>query len=88
MGSKSVRVTKRELLLKSIVYRAYTTLWELALAYLLRLLVNIDVITWVLLVNLIKLLLYFAYDLGWFSFLHKPGVLRRVKRWFGVEFEG
>ena len=85
MGSKSVSVTKRELMLKSLIYRIYTTLWELGLASILKLLVNIDVIVWVILVNLIKLLMYFAYDLGWFSFLRKPGVLKKVKRWMGIE---
>jgi hypothetical protein len=83
MGSKGV--TKRELLVKSIIYRAYTTAVELVLAYILKLLVSIDVVVWVLLINALKVLSYFTYDLGWFSFLGRPGILRRLKRWLGVE---
>jgi len=84
MGAKSVRVSKKELLLKSIVYRAYTTAWEFALALLLKLLINIDVLAWVALVNTIKIAMYFAYDVGWFSFTRRPGILKKVRGWLGV----
>jgi hypothetical protein len=84
MGTKSVNISKKELMVKSVIYRIYTTLTELILAYMLKLLTNIDIMSWVILINLIKLLTYFAYDLGWFSFLHKPGVLKKIKRWAGV----
>jgi len=84
MGSESVKISKKELLLKSVIYRAYTTLCELGLAYLLKLLVNIDVIMWVVLINLIKLLTYFGFDLGWFNFVRKPGLLKKFKRWLGL----
>jgi hypothetical protein len=83
MGSKSI--TKKELAIKSIIYRVYTTVVELILAYVLKLLADIDVIAWVLLINTLKLLSYFAYDLSWFSFLRKPGILKRLKRWIGIE---
>jgi hypothetical protein len=84
MGSKSVEISKKELLLKSVIYRVYTTVCELCIAYILKLLANIDVITWVVLINLIKLLTYFGFDLGWFNFIRKPGLLKKFKRWLGL----
>jgi len=83
MGYKSVRVSVRGLFVKSLIYRFYVTLVELALAYILKILINIDVIIWVLLINIVKLFAYFLYDLGWFTFIRKPGVLKKVKRWLG-----
>jgi hypothetical protein len=84
-GSKEVAISRRELLLKSLVYRAYTTIVELCLASLLKLLANIDVVAWVLLINALKLFAYFGFDMGWFSFLRRPGILPRLKRRLKVE---
>jgi len=35
-------------------------------------------------VNLIKIAIYFIYDLGWFSLSNRP-IIKAVKRWLGVE---
>jgi len=82
MGSKGV--TKKELLAKSIIYRLWTVCWESALATILILLNQTNLYLYVIVVNTIKTVVYFAYDLGWFSFVRKPGVLKRLKRWLGV----
>jgi len=83
MGSKGV--TERELLIKSLIYRAWTVCWESALAVLLVLLGKENLFLYIIVVNTIKIAAYFAYDLGWFSFVRKPGLLKRLKRWLGVD---
>jgi len=83
MGSKSV--SKRELLIKSIIYRAWTILWETALATILVMLGKANLFLYIIIVNIIKIAMYFAYDLGWFSFVRKPGILKKLKRWLRVE---
>jgi CBS domain containing-hemolysin-like protein len=82
VGSKGV--TKRELLAKSIIYRAWTMCWEFALATALVLLNQTNLYLYVVVVNAIKVAVYFAYDLGWFSYVGKPGILKRLRRWLGV----
>jgi hypothetical protein len=82
---KEVRVTKRELAVKSLVYRAWTVCWETLLASLLVWLGRGDIYLFIALVNAIKVAVYFGFDLGWFSFLHRPGLLRRFKRLTGLE---
>jgi len=77
---KEVRVTRRELAVKSLVYRAWTVCWETLLASLLVWLGHGNIYLFIALVNAIKVAVYFGFDLGWFSFLHRPGLLRRFKR--------
>jgi len=78
-GSK---VSRKELFIKSVVYRFYTTIVELFLASLLKLFMMIDVIMWVIIINMLKLIAYFLFDMGWFSYFRRPGILKHVKRWF------
>ena len=82
VGSKSV--TRRELLAKSLIYRAWTMMWECLLATILIYLDLVNIYLYILIVNLIKIGVYFAYDLGWFNYIHRPGLLKKVKRWLGV----
>ena len=82
MGSKSI--TKRELVLKSIIYRVWTICWEAVLALFLTLLNMQNLFIFIAVVNLIKVAIYFIYDLGWFSLSKRP-LIKAVKRWLGVE---
>jgi len=78
-------VTKRELALKSLVYRVWTMTWESALASILLWLGMANIFLFIVLVNAIKIAIYFGFDLGWFSFTRRPGWLKRVRRWLGLE---
>lgn len=77
---KQVRVSRKELLVKSLVYRAWTVCWESALASILLFIGATNLFLYILLVNAIKVAVYFAYDLGWFNFLRRPGLLRKIRR--------
>jgi hypothetical protein len=81
---KEVRITRRELAVKSLVYRAWTVCWETLLASLLVWLGHGNIYLFIAVVNAIKVAVYFGFDLGWFSFLHRPGLLRRLKRLIGL----
>ena len=65
-------VTKEELLVKSLIYRVWTICWESALATVLIALHQTNLYLYILVVNGIKVAVYFCYDLGWFSFLRRP----------------
>jgi hypothetical protein len=82
---KEVKVTRRELAVKSLVYRAWTVCWETLLASVLVLLGHGNIYLFIAVVNAIKVAVYFGFDLGWFSFLRRPGLLRRFKRLIGLE---
>jgi hypothetical protein len=79
-SDKQVKVTKKELLAKSLVYRAWTMCWESALASILLFIGMTNLFLYIFLVNAIKVAAYFAYDLGWFNFLRRPGLLRKIQR--------
>jgi hypothetical protein len=85
MRSKRVALSRRELLLKSLAYRISTTLIELGLATIVGLFVGLSVLAWILFVNLLKLVWYSLFDLGWFNFMRRPGILPRLKRWLKIE---
>jgi hypothetical protein len=80
-----VKITKRELMVKSIIYRVWTACWESVLASLLLCIGMTNIFLYIALVNAIKVVLYFGYDLGWFSFVRRPGFLKRAKRWLRIE---
>jgi hypothetical protein len=79
------KVTKKELVVKSLVYRAWTVCWESIFASILLYVGLANLFLYIVLVNAIKVVIYFGYDLGWFSFLRKPGFLKKVKRWLKLE---
>jgi hypothetical protein len=83
--SKDVRVTKKELVVKSLIYRVWTMCWESVLASILVCVGMVNLFLYIALVNTIKVVIYFGYDLGWFSFVKRPGFLKKVKRWLRVE---
>lgn len=82
---KELRITKRELMIKSLLYRFWTVIFEVVLASILMYVDITNLYVYIVLVNTIKVVAYFGYDLGWFSFVHRPGVLKIFKRWFRVD---
>jgi len=83
MGTKSV--TKKELLIKALIYRVVVIGGESFLASILIFFGLTNLFLYIIIVNLIKIGFYFEFDLGWFSFVKKPGVLKKIKRLLKIE---
>ena len=61
-------ITKKEILIKAIFYRAFVILYELSLGLLLGYL-GFTIASFVIANNLIKLLGYVVFELWWFRYL-------------------
>ena len=61
-------ITKKEILIKAIFYRAFVILYELSLGFLLGYL-GFTIAGFVIANNLIKLLGYVVFELWWFRYL-------------------
>jgi hypothetical protein len=66
---KTKRITKRELIFKSVFYRGYVIIYEVILYTITIPFIGSNVVYFIILNNLIKIIGYFLYDIIWFDFL-------------------
>lgn len=83
--SKVIKISKKEIFAKSIVYRVCTVLGESALASILIWFGLSNLFLFIAVVNTIKVLAYFLFDLSWFKFLRGLNLVGRLKRWLGLD---
>jgi len=75
-----MKISSKELLLKSIIYRLCVIGGELLLASILIHIRLNDLFIFVVAVNAIKTLGYFIFDFGWFNYINK--YIKYILEWF------
>lgn len=83
--SKTIKISKKEIMVKSIIYRVCTVIGESALASILIWIGLANLFLFILIVNTVKVLAYFLFDLSWFKFLRGLKLIEHVKRWLKLE---
>jgi hypothetical protein len=72
-------------MVKSLIYRACAVIGESALASILIWIGLVNLFLFILIVNTVKVLAYFLFDLSWFKFLRGLRLIERVKRRLKLE---
>lgn len=84
-----MRITKKEITLKSIAYRIFVIVYELILANFLAYIGINSLSSFVLLNNTIKIIGYMLFEMVWFGYLRtRLNVVRKFKEKFSVKEEG
>jgi|GEM_PF-4968371 len=67
---KAKKISKKELAFKSLFYRGYVIVYEFILYTILIPFIGSNVVYFIVVNNVIKIIGYFIYDIAWFDFLH------------------
>lgn len=63
-----IKLSKKELFIKSLIYRFFIVLYEIFLGILIGW-IGINILGFVIINNTIKILVYFIVELWWFGYL-------------------